>query len=76
VRTGRYLVMRYGPLIGRAPDSRRRVSVVTRDTTPDAAWSYAQGWLSVERQHGDTSTLLWIAKVGAPATRRPRRRAA
>ncbi len=73
MRRGPYLVMRYGPLIGHASDSRRRVSVVTRERTANDALYYAQGWMAVERQHGDRAVSVWVAKQGAPATRRPQR---
>lgn len=69
MRPGHFLVMRYGPMTGYPPDSRRRISVVTRETSASAALYYAKGWLEVERQHGDRTTSLWIAKAGASATR-------
>ncbi len=65
MRTGAYLVMRYGPLIGRAPDSPRRISVLTRARTAREALEYATGW-----RHWLGS--LWIAKQGEPATRKRR----
>lgn len=70
MKGGPYLVMRYGPLIGREPDSRRIVSVLTRERTAMNALAYAHGWIAVDRTHGDQASRLWIAKRGAPATRR------
>lgn len=73
MRTGTYLVMRYGPLIGRAPNSPRRVSVVTRERTASDALYYAVGWMAVERQHRGPAAL-WIAKQGERATTKGRTR--
>lgn len=65
-----FLVMRYGPRpLG--PQHRRRVSVVSRQRTAFDALYYAQGWLSVDRQHGEQS-LVWVVQAGKPATRRQR----
>jgi hypothetical protein len=67
MRPGCYLVMRYGPMIGRPVNSRRRVALLTRSPTLLGAVSYAKGWLEVERRHSGRS-VVWVAKQGAPAT--------
>jgi hypothetical protein len=56
-----YLVMRYQA-------GHRRPRILYRFSVATLAHAFAKGWLDVDRRYGERS-LLWVAQVGAPATR-------
>lgn len=66
MRTGKYLVMRYGTLVGYST-RHRIVTLASRHATLDTALAIAVA----ARRSSDNQSAFWIAEPGRSATRRP-----